>query len=186
MLVSSFNLSQSLNYTRLISFTKNGSNQRSILSVCGPSWPRFARKKQSEQVFLFRLIKETSPPLPPLSWEGLMSFWAMTKNYFGETFLFAVGWNTSRDILYGIICFFLIFVPVVSKLKYAIWKQILINAISEANDLLKRCKWTKSLIFSHVSIFYCYSMDLYYIGTVFYFLEPLVGTNKPPSSYRKL
>jgi hypothetical protein len=37
MLVSSYNLSQSLNYcTRLISFTKNGSNQRSILSVYGP------------------------------------------------------------------------------------------------------------------------------------------------------
>jgi hypothetical protein len=35
MLVSSFNLSQSYN-TRFISFTKNGSNQSSILSVYGP------------------------------------------------------------------------------------------------------------------------------------------------------
>jgi hypothetical protein len=35
ILVISFNLSQSFNYS-LISFTKNGSNQRSILSVYGP------------------------------------------------------------------------------------------------------------------------------------------------------
>jgi len=37
MLVSSFNLSQSFNYTPYL-FSKNGSNQRSILSVYGPSF----------------------------------------------------------------------------------------------------------------------------------------------------
>ncbi len=36
MLVSSFNLSQSFNYTPYL-FYKNGSKQRSVLSVYGPS-----------------------------------------------------------------------------------------------------------------------------------------------------
>jgi hypothetical protein len=35
MLVSSFNLSQSFNYAPYF-FAKNGSNQRSVVSVCGP------------------------------------------------------------------------------------------------------------------------------------------------------